>query len=108
VFDWEWFIRAHKQTNFRYLPQALACYRVQPAARTRTGGPARQLEHGRVSRQYGGWWQPNHIVQQLRGFAAFGRNITEGWPRPAATPIRLLCDLPRLCAEVLLRDMYMR
>ena len=108
VFDWEWFIRAHAEAAFHYLPRDLALYRIQPAALTRTGGLARQLEHGRVTRRYGAWWYPNHVVQQARRGDDVGRRLTAGWPRALAAPIRLPFALPRLAAEWLLRGMYMR
>ena len=108
VFDWEWFIRAFSHGHFQYLARNLACYRVQPAALTRTGGLARQLEHGRVTRAYGAWWHPNHIVQQTRRVDAFGRHVTNRWPRIPALVARVPLVVPRLLAEWLLRGMYMR
>lgn len=108
VFDWEWFIRAHERTTFHYLPRSLAYYRVQPQALTRTGGLARQLEHGRVTRRYGAWWYPNHLVQQTRRWDAVGRQITGNRPQLWAAVIRLPFSLPRLAAEWLLHGMYMR
>ncbi len=108
VFDWEWFIRAHAQAAFHYLPRDLALYRIQPAALTRTGGLARQLEHGRVTRRYGSWWYPNHVVQQARRCDDLGRRLTNNWPRVLAGLVRLPFALPRLVAEWLLRGMYMR
>ncbi len=108
VFDWEWFIRAHANGRFLYLPSDLAYYRVQPAALTRTGGLARQLEHGRITRRYGAWWHPNHVVQQTRSLDAAGRRLTDGWPRLLAAIARLPFSAPRRLAEWLLHDMYMR
>lgn len=108
VFDWEWFIRAHAHGRFLYLPRDLAYYRVQPAALTRTGGLARQLEHGRVTRRYGAWWHPNHVVQQTRRLDAAGRRFTDGWPRLPAAVARLPFAAPRRLAEWLLHGMYMR
>lgn len=108
VFDWEWFIRAHELTTFHYLPLNLAYYRIQPEALTRTGGLARQLEHGRVTRRYGAWWHPNHIVQQTRRLEAVGQRVTGGWPATAAAFIRGPMALPRMLAERLLHGMYMR
>lgn len=108
VFDWEWFIRAQGQGAFAYLPRELALYRVQPAALTRTGGLARQVEHGRVTRRYGAWWHPNHVVQQARRLDAAGRRATAALPGPLAAVVRAPLALPRLAAEGLLRGMYMR
>ena len=108
VFDWEWFIRAHTAGTFHYIPRDMAYYRVQPQALTRTGGLARQLEHGRVTRRYGAWWHPNHIVQQTRRLDAVGQRLTGRRPGAAAALVRLPFALPRLTAEWLLRGMYMR
>jgi hypothetical protein len=108
VFDWEWFIRAHDRTAFQYLPLALACYRIQPESLTRTGGLARQLEHGRVTRRYGAWWHPNHLVQQTRRLDAAGQRLTAGWPRPVAAILRFPLAWPRIIAERGLHGMYMR
>ncbi len=108
VFDWEWFIRAYTVGTFHYIPRDLAYYRVQPQALTRTGGLARQLEHGRITRRYGAWWHPNHVVQQTRRWDAVGRRLTGGRGSAAAALVRLPFSLPRTAAEWLLRDMYMR
>lgn len=108
VFDWEWFIRAHAHGRFHYLPRDMAYYRVQPAALTRTGGLARQLEHARVTRRYGAWWHPNHVVQQTRRLDAFGGRVTGWLPRVPAAVARLPLSLPRYVAEWLLQGMYMR
>ena len=108
VFDWEWFIRAHARSSFLYLPRDMARYRIQPAALTRTGGLPRQLEHGRVTRRYGAWWHPNHVIQQARRLDDAGRRATARLPRWLALPLRLPLALPRAVAELLLRDMYMR
>jgi len=108
VFDWEWFIRAHTHGQFHYIPRNFAFYRVQPNALTRTGGLPRQLEHGRVTRRYGVWWYPNHIVQQTRRLDAAGLSLTRGWPRIPAMVGRAPFSLPRHLAEWLLHGMYMR
>lgn len=108
VFDWEWFIRAHTHGRFQYSPRDLAYYRVQPNALTRTGGLPRQLEHGRVTRRYGAWWHPNHLVQQTRRLDAVGQKLTHGWPRIPAAIIRTPFAIPQYLAEWLLHGMYMR
>lgn len=108
VFDWEWFIRAHSRGRFHYMPRNLAHYRVQPNALTRTGGLSRQLEHGRVTRRYGAWWHPNHLVQQTRRLDEMGQRLTNRWPRLPAAAGRLPFLLLRYVAEGLLRGMYMR
>lgn len=108
VFDWEWFIRAYKLTHFHYIPRNLALYRIQPQALTRVGGLPRQLEHGRVTRQYGAWWYPNHIVQQTRRLDSIGQKITGNKLDVVASLIRFPFAIPRITAEFLLRGMYMR
>lgn len=108
VFDWEWFIRAHVNGIFHYIPRDFAYYRIQPQALTRTGGLPRQLEHGRVTRQYGAWWHPNHVVQQTRRLDAMAVGLTRNWPRVPAALGRFPFALPRLLAERLLSGMYMR
>lgn len=108
VFDWEWFLRAYSLAAFTYLPEFLAFYRVQPEAKTRTGGMARRLEHGRVTRQYGGWWHPNHVMQQIRYVEYLGQRLVERWPRPLAWPVLALVGAPRIAAERVLYGMYMR
>lgn len=108
VFDWEWFIRANGHGIFHYLPRNMAYYRVHAEALTRTGGLPRQLEHGRVTRRYGGWWHPNHVVQQLRRLDHFGRRLTGYRKDILSRIIQLPFNLPRLAAERLLYGMYMR
>lgn len=108
VFDWEWFIRAHSRGRFHYMPRDLACYRVQPEALTRTGGLPRRLEHGRVTRRYGAWWHPNHVVQQTRRLDDIGRRLTGNGSGVLAAAVRLPFALPCLAAEWFLRGMYMR
>ena len=94
--------------QFVYLPRDLALYRIQPAALTRTGGLPRQLEHGRVTRRYGAWWHPNHLVQQTRRLDAAGQRATAALPRPLAAVLRAPLALARLLAEGLLRGMHMQ
>lgn len=107
VFDWEWFIRAHRLTRFHYVPQDLAYYRIQPAAKTRTGGLERQMEHAGVTRRYGRWWHPNHVVQQIRRFEHGTFQVTAPWPSWLAGPVRGLAAGPRILAERVLHGTYM-
>lgn len=107
VFDWEWFIRAHKITPFHYIPEALATYRIHPAAKTRTGALDRQLEHAGVTRKYGAWWHPNNVVQQLRRFENGSRTITKSWPIFLSAPLNGLSAVPRVIAERVLHGTYM-
>lgn len=107
VFDWEWFIRAHKVGLFHYVPEALANYRVHEAAKTRRGALDRQLEHAAVTRRYGAWWHPNNVVQQLRQFEHGAAVITRSWPGALARLVRGLAGLPRRAAERILHGTYM-
>lgn len=108
VFDWEWFIRASRQTPFQYVPHFLANYRIHSEAKTRTGGMARRMEHARVTRKYGGWWHPNHVVQQARHVTYRAEQLVASWPKPMAAPIARLAFLPQLLLERVLHGMYMR
>ena len=107
VFDWEWFIRAHKVAPFHYIPEALANYRIHPAAKTRTGTLDRQLEHAGVTRKYGAWWHPNNVVQQLRRFEHGSRAVTKSWPGFLSSPMNGLSAMPRVIAERVLHGTYM-
>jgi glycosyltransferase involved in cell wall biosynthesis len=69
AMDWEWFIRATALTRPHYLPTSLAGWRIRPEIKTRSGGAARRAEIAEISRRYGGFWQPTHLVYQLDRFA---------------------------------------
>jgi glycosyltransferase involved in cell wall biosynthesis len=107
AFDWEWFIRAYQRTTFHYLPRDLAYYRVQPETKTLTGGLERQLEHGRLTRRYGAWWHPNHLVQQARRFAFAGAQASRRWPGWLVRPVRTATAMPAFVVEHLFKGRYM-
>lgn len=65
TMDWDWFIRATARTEPHYLPVDLARWRVRPEIKTYSGGRARRAEIARISRRYGGVWQPTYLVYQL-------------------------------------------
>ncbi len=106
VFDWEWFIRAHRATQFHYLPRFLGSYRVHPQAKTRTKDVARRQEHAWITRTYGAWWHPNYLVQRARIVSHRVDAATARWPRWLAAPMQALAALPRRAAEHLFYGMY--
>jgi glycosyltransferase involved in cell wall biosynthesis len=106
VFDWDWFIRAHRRTEFHYLPRFLGNYRVHPGAKTRTQDVRRRQEHAWITRTYGARWHPNYLVQRARIVAQRAEAATARWPRPLAVPVRWLAGLPRRAAERLFYGMY--
>jgi glycosyltransferase involved in cell wall biosynthesis len=108
VFDWDWFIRAHRTKRFHYLPGFLASYRVHPDAKTRTDDVKRRLEHAWITRTYGGWWHPNYLVQRARILAHRTEATTEAWPRWLASPVQALAGTPQWVAERLFYGMYTR
>jgi glycosyltransferase involved in cell wall biosynthesis len=106
VFDWDWFIRAHQRTAFHYIPRFLANYRVHAQAKTRSKDIRRRMEQAWITRTYGSWWHPNHIVQQARIQAYRAERMTDRWPRWLASPIRALASVPVLLAEQAFYGMY--
>ena len=65
TMDWDWFIRATVWTTPHYLEVDLARWRVRPENKTFAGGYDRRGEIARISRRYGGVWQPTYLVYQL-------------------------------------------
>jgi glycosyltransferase involved in cell wall biosynthesis len=53
VFDWEWFIRASEQCEFRPLDEILSAYRRHVTNKTGTGGEKRRAEIFKLVQQYG-------------------------------------------------------
>lgn len=106
VFDWDWFIRAYRTSRLQYLPEFLANYRVHSQAKTRTTDIRRRQEHASITRTYGGWWQPNYVVQQTRIQSHRIQHLTKRWPTVLAAPLRRLAALSVRSAEVLLYGMY--
>jgi glycosyltransferase involved in cell wall biosynthesis len=89
VFDWEWYIRAHKKTTFQYIPEILSNYRIHPKAKTRTGGMDRQLEIASITLRYGHRWYPNYIIQMLRYTEYRWEQVTDWLPIPVQKIIRV-------------------
>lgn len=106
VFDWDWFIRAHRTTSFCYLPRFLANYRVHPLAKTRSKDIKRRKEQSHITKKYGGWWHPNNLVQQARIQSYRVAQWTDRWPRWISAPLRSLAALPPRLAEVIFYGMY--
>jgi glycosyltransferase involved in cell wall biosynthesis len=60
-FDWEWFIRASRETTFRFLDADLARYRLTGENKSVSGGTARQAELAAIARRHGGRRQPTYL-----------------------------------------------
>lgn len=63
-FDWEWYIRAGRHTEFLFVPEHVANYRLhsQSKTQTRTKRRERHAEIAHISRQHGGWFQPTVLM----------------------------------------------
>ena len=64
-FDWDWFIRASRETTFRFLEADLARYRLTGENKSVSGGAARQAELAAIARHYGGRRQPTYLYWRL-------------------------------------------
>lgn len=60
-FDWEWFIRASRETSFRLLDTELARYRLTGENKSVSGGAERQAELAAIARRHGGRLQPTYL-----------------------------------------------
>jgi glycosyltransferase involved in cell wall biosynthesis len=60
-FDWDWFIRASRQTTFRFLDVDVARYRLTGENKSTSGGEARQAELAAIARRHGGRRQPTYL-----------------------------------------------
>jgi glycosyltransferase involved in cell wall biosynthesis len=60
-FDWEWLIRASRETPFRFVDQELARYRLTGENKSVSGGEARQAELASIARRHGGRRQPTYL-----------------------------------------------
>ena len=65
AMDWEWLIRATALTEPHYVARRLASWRLRDDIKTVRGGQARRAEIARISRRYGGVWQPTHLAYRL-------------------------------------------
>ena len=92
--DWEFFIRAYFHTELNYVPEFLASCRLHKNMKSLMTVEARHAEIARISRQYGGWWQPTNIAYQVtRPWHLFNRT-TPKWPSSIKKPIRLALLAP--------------
>jgi glycosyltransferase involved in cell wall biosynthesis len=62
AMDWEWLIRATALGCTEHLPVELARWRIYPGIKTEAGGRKRRAEIAAISRHYGGFWQPTHLI----------------------------------------------
>ncbi len=73
--DWDYFIRVFRTYKIDYIPVDLAFCRIHDDMKTRNGGLVRYRELGNISKKYGGWWQPMHLLYQaMRPFGALKRS----------------------------------
>jgi glycosyltransferase involved in cell wall biosynthesis len=106
VFDWDWFIRAHKVTSFLYIPQFLANYRVHSQAKTRSSDIQRRIEQARITKTYGKWWHPNYLTQQARITEYQIVQYTKRWPRFLSFLLQKTASFFRLIVERIFYGMY--
>lgn len=59
-FDWEWYIRVRRHTEFLFVPEHVANYRVHSRSKTKTQTKRRErhAEIAHLSRHHGGWYEP--------------------------------------------------
>lgn len=93
-FDWEFFIRAYLNTGLCYVPQFLANYRLQANMKSRTGGQARHAELAKITRSYGGWWQPTNLLYQAALPRYIIRDLVSEWPGWIRKPLDLAFSIP--------------
>ena len=106
VFDWDWFIRAYRQTKFHYVPYFFANYRVHPAAKTRSADPKKTVEIATITRKYGSWWHPNLVVQKTRIYASSVNRFVNNGPNWFANPINRLAKAAVQVVEELFHGRY--
>lgn len=93
-FDWEWWVRASKITEFRYVPVHLANHREQPNQKTITGGRERMAELARISRRIDGWKHPTNLMWQFQRFAYFCEPAYSSLPDYLGNWVRRCVCLP--------------
>ncbi|MDD4985888.1 MAG: glycosyltransferase family 2 protein [Dehalococcoidales bacterium] len=73
--DWDYFIRVFHSYRIDYIPVDLALCRIHDKMKTRNGGIVRYREMAEISKKYGGWWQPMHLLYHaMRPFSALMRS----------------------------------
>ncbi|HST16927.1 MAG TPA: glycosyltransferase family 2 protein [Gaiellaceae bacterium] len=60
-FDWDWFIRASRETSFRLVDVELARYGLTGENKSIAGGAERQAELAKIARRHGGRRQPTYL-----------------------------------------------
>lgn len=93
-FDWDFYIRAHMQTKLHYVPEFLANYRLHDVMKTNTGGAKRHAELAKITRRYGGWWQPTNVLYQAARPRYLIESLTLKWPERIRKPLVLFSAAP--------------
>lgn len=93
-FDWEFLIRAYLDSKPHYVPEFLANYRLQDDMKSKTGGQARHSELAKITRCYGGWWQPTNLLYQAVRPRYLVRKLTSEWPGWIRKPLDLAFSIP--------------
>jgi glycosyltransferase involved in cell wall biosynthesis len=108
TFDWDWYIRASRVTEFCYLSEQLALYRWLPSTKTGSGGRARHSEIARIARRHGGILQPTNLI--YFGEVALDplRDLVNRLPSPLAKPARRLAAYLRAAVKAVFADRYIR
>jgi len=60
-FDWDWFIRASRETSFRLVPAELARYGLTGENKSLARGARRQAELASIALRHGGRRQPTYL-----------------------------------------------
>ena len=66
AFDWEWFARASRVTDFDLVDADLARYRLTGENKSLTSDPRRERELAKVARRNGGFRQPTFLYWNAR------------------------------------------
>jgi glycosyltransferase involved in cell wall biosynthesis len=93
-FDWDFYIRAHLHTKLHYIPEFLANFRLHNMMKTNTGGAKRHAEVAKITRRYGGWWQPTNIYYQAARPRYLMKSLTSKWPERIRKPLVLFSAAP--------------
>jgi glycosyltransferase involved in cell wall biosynthesis len=105
-FDWEWYIRAGRHTEFLFVPEHVANYRLYSRSKTQTRAKRRErhAEIARISRQHGGWFQPILYIASVPSYyledVLSGLELPHFLRNPVMDALRIL---PRLVRRLLKR-----